>query len=83
LATDITIKALSTVKPRQIGHYNFYYPCTREFTSVDAFSGSRLPWTGGGEFVAVHVEHVVAKRFESPVNVVWVKKESIQEYKHE
>tara|TARA_A100001515_G_C4591554_1_gene216146 strand:- start:3166 stop:3402 length:237 start_codon:yes stop_codon:yes gene_type:complete len=77
--SQVTIRALSQVKPSQIGHYNFYYPCTREFTSVEEIEGSRLPWTGGGEYVAVHVEHKIAKIFESPVNVIWVKKESIQD----
>jgi len=78
LASDVTIKALSTIKPSQKGHYNFYYPCTREFTSVDEIQGSRLSWTGGGEFVAIKVQQEVAQRFESPVNVIWVTKESIQ-----
>ena len=77
LASEVTIKVLSTVKPSVKGHYNFYYPCTREFTSVNEIKGKRLHWTGGGDWLAVHVSPEVARRFESDNAVIWVLKESL------
>ena len=77
LARKVKIKPLSSVKPSVIGHYNFYYPCTREFTSIMEIKGEQLSWIGGGDWLAVKVQPQMAERFESPVAVLWGKKESL------
>jgi len=66
----------------EIGYYNYWYPSDesvfRGFLS-ESVSALDLHWKGGGtEWVAYQVTADVAKRYGSPIKVLWFAKEDLK-----
>ena len=64
------------VKPSQIGYYNYWYPSEdKEFLISESVEGQFLGWRGSDTWAAIKVKQEIAKKYESPIQVLWIKKE--------
>lgn len=64
----------------EVGYYNYWYPSedNRGFLS-ETVSGLNLQWLGGGElWQAYQVTSDVAKKYGSPIRVLWFAKEDLK-----
>lgn len=64
----------------EVGYYNYWYPSdeNRGFLP-EAVSALNLQWMGGGEtWDAYQVTKDVAKKYGSPIRVLWFAKEDLE-----
>lgn len=70
------------VKPSQVGYYNYWYPSEEElFFTTESVEGELLTWRGSDKWAAVKVEKEVATKYQSPIQVLWIKKELFNDIK--
>ena len=64
------------VKPSQVGYYNYWYPSEEEmFLTTESVEGEFLFWRGSDKWAAVKVKKEVATKYQSPIQVLWIKRE--------
>lgn len=80
----ITIPAGAKIRPSVSGYYNFWYPSEEEeYEAPISFDCQRLRWTGSGDWDAVLVSPEQARNYNSPIKVIWVKKDIIKNIQRE
>ena len=67
------------IKPSVIGYYNYWYPDEkRVFFTQEHVRVKPLRWTGSDKWDAVFVTADTANKYESPIKVLWVRKELLR-----
>ena len=63
----------------EIGYYNYWYPSDSRGLLTEPVSALDLRWRGGGnDWVAYQVTMDVAKKYGSPIKVLWFAKEDLK-----
>ena len=78
----VTIRKGARYTISQIGYYNFWYPSDEDSdvgVLSEAIDGNLLNWRGGGNrWIPLHVTAEIANFYGSPIRVIWIDKEEIQ-----
>tara|TARA_R100000152_G_C6769935_1_gene195929 strand:- start:1375 stop:1689 length:315 start_codon:yes stop_codon:yes gene_type:complete len=68
------------VKPSAIGYYNYWYPDEkRVFLTQESLKVEPIRWTGSNDWGAVYVSADTANKYESPIKVLWVRKNLLRD----
>tara|TARA_R100001082_G_scaffold98978_1_gene67482 strand:- start:412 stop:711 length:300 start_codon:yes stop_codon:yes gene_type:complete len=67
------------IKPSAIGYYNYWYPDEkRVFFTQEHMNVTPLGWRGSDKWDAVFVTEDTASKYESPIKVLWIRKELLK-----
>jgi hypothetical protein len=74
------IPAGTEVKPSALGYYNFWYPDEKKvFFARESLNIQPLNWGGSDTWSAVYVNPDTANNYESPIKVLWVRKNLLKD----
>lgn len=82
MSDEIVIRQGAKYSVSERGYYNCWYPSDEESKHgclEEEIQGTVLRWQGGGgKWIPVIVTYEVALKYGSPVKVLWIDKEEIQ-----
>lgn len=81
MRTKVSIRQGARYAISQIGYYNFWYPSDSEAEQgflEEKIDGEILTWQCGGKnWTPVLVTEEVARKYKSPIKVLWIDKEEL------